>query len=273
MKRSFLMGLAFLGAACQIPSGLTTPTTSATITPTSYYNAAGAACPTPTPTATPSLPFATFGHAQTVQGAPPTCPTNLPPDVISPVYSVFPTSGTAPLTSTFSMCGSSDADPDITLRYTVDYGDGSTPDGSQQFCKFQHTFTNPGTYQTNLCVWDEIPAHLPGICKTVPVAVATPCTITSFTNVCNSFGEVSVTVTLSGVGSCGEPLTLSASGGGQNFTSTQTCPPGSESEGCSFNFFPFTIPSGPGGPTVTVTGQNAKGSIVIPYGTNPDACG
>jgi hypothetical protein len=62
------------------------------------------------------------------------------------------------------MCHSTDPSADISLHYHMDWGDGETNHG---FCRFDHTYTQPGQYLATGCVWDEIPAHAPGQCLTV----------------------------------------------------------------------------------------------------------
>jgi hypothetical protein len=267
MKRSLMIGLVVLTAGgCQMPSGLTTPTTSS-VPDRASFSAAAAACPTPTPTATPSLPFAVFGHPQAVQAQ--GCPTPPPPpDVIAPSFSVSPQSGVAPLNNvTFDMCGSTDTDPAITLHYAANYGDGSPEDGSDKVCRFHHSYVNPGTFAVTECVWDEIPAHAPGACKSFTVAVSGPAGSCSFTILCtqNYQGDVNFEAMTSGSSAaCGKPLTIRAVIGTQPAqTETQTCTTG---DFCGFDFG-FTT-----GGTATITSPNAAGTFVLPNNTF-DQCG
>jgi hypothetical protein len=262
MKRFVLIAMASVtAAACGMPSGITEPTTAQGTASTVSYAAMGA-CPSPTPTG--PLPFAVFGHPQG-QG----CPTSTP-NVLSPAFSVSPNRGTAPLNNVdFSMCGSTDTDPSITLHFAVSYGDGSPDDGSDKVCHFLHSYPNVGSYGVTECVWDEIPAHAPGACKnfTVQVGLAATCTL-SFGSACyfQAPGPVSIQAAPSGT-ACPANLILQAVQGGQVITSKpQPCSPSNQS-GCFYNF-PFPFGSGGPPPNTTVSGVNATGSTVVPPGTS-----
>ncbi|MDQ7053070.1 MAG: fibronectin type III domain-containing protein [candidate division KSB1 bacterium] len=73
-------------------------------------------------------------------------PTNQPPTAVAQAN---PTAGVAPLMVQFNADNSSD--PDGTLRYSWDFGDGNTSDKKNP----THTYTNPGTYTAVLTVTDD----------------------------------------------------------------------------------------------------------------------
>jgi hypothetical protein len=260
VKRILLIVSASVtAAACGMPSGLTTPTNaSGTSTGTTYV--AAQTCPSPSPSV---LPLAVFGRPAAVQG----CGggTTPPGNVITPVFSVIPQSGTAPLTVNASMCGSHDPDPAITLHYAADYGDGGN-DGGDTACQFQHIYAKPGTYSLTECVWDEIPADAPGACKTFTVTATGACSFVT-TGTCDfGGGYTTIQVQTSGNGACGNPLTLYATQGTDNpIQVSQSCAPGSNSPSCVFNF-PFPFSSAFPAPPTVVTGVNASGSVTVPPG-------
>jgi hypothetical protein len=188
--------------------------------------------------------------------------------VITPAFSVIPSTGVAPLNVDASMCGSSATDPAITLHYAADYGDGGT-DGSDKQCKFLHTYTSPGTYTLRECVWDEIPAHAPGLCKDFVVTVAPAgCTVT-FTSITPGGGSgfcppITIHAQTSGGGACGLPLTINVtSDEGCNAQISGNCPPGSA---CTITGLPNCF-----GDFYTLTGVNATGSATIV--PTPNICG
>jgi hypothetical protein len=84
-------------------------------------------------------------------------------------FRVHPMSGAPPLEVHVNMCHSSDPDPGISLHYHVDWGDQSDDRG---FCRFDHVYANEGTFSGQACVWDEIPAHAPGVCDKFTINVA-----------------------------------------------------------------------------------------------------
>jgi hypothetical protein len=258
MKRLVLIGIASLTAgACGIPSGLTTPTASSSGGGTTFTVAA--TCPSPSGT---PLPFVVFGHS-TAEG----CGTTLPSS-ITPSFALNPSQGTAPLTVDASMCGSTDSDPLITLHYAASYGDGGPDDGSDKTCQFHHLYPNPGTFPVTECVWDEIPARLPGLCKsfTVTVTAQTNCAVT-FQNAMYScsggpFGSVVAQALTQGNGACGQPLTVGAFASGAEFgQQSLACPPGGGT--CNVSIpLPPAAGLGSFGPT-TLQGLNASGSVTI----------
>ena len=282
MKRFLLVGLAGLTAgACGFPSGLTTPTLTSG---TALRAAQGSASPCPSPTPT-TLPFATFGGSTGVDQ----CGSVSNPQ-LNAVFKMNPNpaNGNVPLTVNFSMCGSTDTDPSVTLHYHVTHGDGSPDDGASNYCSFAYTYPNGGTFTATECVWDEIPAHAPGACQNFTVNANAPCTVTFPTTFYCGAPFASATVSVHGGPSCGQPLTASASENGVVVATAQTvCPPGatagskeiSEKFGatgyvgppaqCTLQFplpFSSTFP----GPPVTIKGTNAAGSItLIP---NPNTC-
>jgi hypothetical protein len=268
MKRFLLVGLAGLTAgACGFSSGLTTPSASSG-TGTAVRTAQGVSCPSPSPT---QLPFATFGAGRSVEQCGP--PSSNPQ--LNPIFKINPNpaQGTLPFTVNFSMCGSSDTDPSVTLHYHVTHGDGSPDDGATNYCSFAYTYPNAGTYTATECVWDEIQAHAPGACQDFTVTVtpvAPACTVT-FSNpfFCNS-GSAAVSTAVQGGPSCGQPLTATASENGVVVGTAQTtCPPGATPSKGTCNLFFAPIPFESSFPAfVTVTGTNATGSITLSSGTD-----
>ena len=83
-------------------------------------------------------------------------------------FRVHPMGGAAPLDVHVNMCHSSDPAPGISLHFHVTWGDGADDHG---FCRFDHTFSDPGTFTAQACVWDEIPAHAPGVCDTFTLTI------------------------------------------------------------------------------------------------------
>jgi hypothetical protein len=266
MKRLVLIGIAICAAGgCQIPSGLTTPTASSSGGGSTFTVAAS--CPSPVGT---PLPFAVFGHS-TAAGCGGTLPSQL-----TPVFSVQPTQGFATLNVDFSMCGSTDTDPAITLHYAVDYGDGSQ-DGTDKACQLHHQYTGPGTFTATECVWDELPADAPGICKTFTVSVSPSCSVTFINPNYTCSGNVISVVSTRGSSTCGEPLVVGRFENGALVATQQiVCPPGAKPAGIpavgGFLILPFTLIEGPciidipGGSQnpVTLKGLNATGSVTIP---------
>jgi hypothetical protein len=264
VKRILLTVGAMTAVACEMSSGLTVPTSSSgKATGTTYV--AAQACPSASPT---TLPYAVFGHPALVQGCGGSTPS--PGNVITPAFSVTPTSGVAALNVDASMCGSSATDPTITLHYAADYGDGGT-DGSDKVCQFVHTYTSGGTFPLTECVWDEIPAHAPGICKTFTVSVVS-CAVTflSITPGASFCPPIAVHAQTAGVGACGLPLTISVtSDPGTPFSRfcgqiTGNCSPGTT---CTITGLPNCFANNNYG----LTGVNATGSAVI--APNPNNCG
>ena len=87
--------------------------------------------------------------------------TNLAPIA---VLSANPTSGTAPLVTTFNGAGSSDTDGTI-ASYAWSFGDGSSATGSS----IAHTYVNPGTFAATLTVTDNLGAKTS---RTVSISVS-----------------------------------------------------------------------------------------------------
>jgi hypothetical protein len=288
MKRFWLaVGVGVLAWTCGMPSGVTTPTVSSEHASRAV---SGVSCPSPSP---PTLPFATFGNGAT-QGAASAgteqCGTT--PGQIHAVFKIHPdpASGFSPLTVNFGMCGSSDSDPSISLHYKVIHGDGSPDDGAQNSCSFSYTYPNPGTYTATECVWDEIPAHAPGICQSFPVTVTPSCSVT-FSNVHYCFDGVNWSLAAftatQGVSTCGLPLNVGAFENG-NLSASRSikCPPGAQPSISgvpaaggylilAFTLIPTecvvdigTLPEPPGGPVaVVLQGLNATGSTIVEPGT------
>jgi hypothetical protein len=193
------------------------------------------------------------------------------------------------------MCGSSDTDPSISLHYKVIHGDGSPDDGAQKYCSFSYTYPNPGTYTATECVWDEIPAHAPGVCQSFVVTVTPSCAVTFFNeNYCFTGNGWSLTsfVSTQGISTCGLPLNVGVFENGGLVTSRSIkCPPGAKPAAAgitsaggylilAFTLIPtqciVDIPSLPepptGGPVpVTLQGLNGTGSVTI--APNTGFCG
>jgi hypothetical protein len=259
MKRLVVVAISGLTAgACGFPSGLTTPT----VTAGDVHRAAtGVSCPSPTPT---TLPFATFGASKTVDQ----CGTASNPQ-LNAVFKMNPNpaQGIVPVTVNFSMCGSTDTDPSVTLHYHVTHGDGSPDDGATNYCSFSYTYPNAGTYTATECVWDEIQAHSPGTCQDFTVTAnppAPPCTV-NFTGGCytgGSNGEAFINFTTGGPATCGNPLTVNAFLNGTPVGSASTvCPPGAT--GCNVSIFNIPNPNPSSNPPLLVKGGNATGSALI----------
>jgi PKD repeat protein len=94
---------------------------------------------------------------------------SLPPTA---AISATPTSGTAPLTVTFSSAGSVDSDGSI-VAYHWNFGDGGSQSGGQTA---QRTYSTPGAYQATLTVTDN--SGLTGS-KAVTITVQPPVTVTT----------------------------------------------------------------------------------------------
>ncbi len=71
----------------------------------------------------------------------------------TPVLTLSPASGTAPLSVTADASGSRDDDSTPVSRYAFDFGDGSAS-GSQSAATATHVFTTPGTYNLTVTVTD-----------------------------------------------------------------------------------------------------------------------
>jgi hypothetical protein len=258
MKALELTALGFavlMGLSCGSGQEAVTAPTAAAQPTSQFVSALGV--PSPCTTATPAspLPFVVFSRG--ASGCTLTGTTNA-------VFSATPTSGPGPLPVTFSMCGSFDTNPAITLNYKVAHGDGSPDDGSDKTCKFKYTYPNPGTYPVTECVWDEIPAHAPGVCKDFTVTVAASCSVAFLSLQADRFCTVvTVMARTTGSGQCGQPLVASLSGGGVPELSQANCPPGTT---CSIAF------SNPpcDNTNYVVTGVNAPGSA--PF-AGPPGCG
>ncbi len=84
--------------------------------------------------------------------------------------------GLAPLTITFDMCASSDPDPEDTLRFSYDFGDGAGRLVADA-CSKPHAYGSAGRFTATMCVSDRpIPGSGPldpehGSCQTSVVTV------------------------------------------------------------------------------------------------------
>jgi hypothetical protein len=264
MKRVLRVGLgvSILAALSCVDRGLTGPAPSSrhagTLTPASVAgspNPCSAAIPSPSP-----LPFAIFSEDRTISSCQGT---------LTAIFKVQPDppTGLAPLNVDFNMCKSFDTDPTVTLKYTVDFGDGNSAKGN---CVLTEAYQVPGTYAATACVSDRILGHTP-ICQPYTISVGQSCAV-SFSNpvahdVCPIF--ITVTARTTGTGSCGNPLTAHVtgsdfSGAPYDVPGQASCPPGTP---CTVTFNNVPAPDVP--TTATISGVNAQGSIQFSF----DVCG
>ncbi len=122
-----------------------------------------------------------------------TLPTTNPPPTAT--VAVGPSTGTAPLATTIIVGGSDDqGDP---LTYTLDFGDGTTPEtGSLPAAASPHTYTGSGLYTVRLAVSDGVNTTVDT--ATVSVGLSEPLTAQAGDNLTATVGE---TVSVDGAAS------------------------------------------------------------------------
>jgi hypothetical protein len=249
MKRLLLIACAGITAACSVASSPTAPVT--TSGGGGFVDSAAGTPGSPSPCPTPAPPaFAVFGHKSVAQECGATGPSN--------VVAFFkirpePASGPAPLQVNINMCQSFDTDPTVDLHYRVDFGDGNNDQG---FCRLGQVYATPGVFTATACVWDRIPAHAPGTCRTFTINVGIACAAT-FSNPrvdCNTGNELVDALTVGGPG-CGTPLRANLAGTtGLISSAAGNCAPGTS---CTLAFPNPNFYSGP----ASVTATNALGGF------------